>query len=132
MSAAVSASGFSTKQCLPASNTRVASSACVGTGVATTTASRRWVGQQVLDFCGETRARELRLEPLPSLRSAVAAPSELAARDSGEIAGEIRAPVPEPNYADMDGVRLSQAGHSTAKESAATPRLLLERRGDHW
>ena len=33
------ASGFSTKQCLPAASTRVASAACVGTWVATTTAS---------------------------------------------------------------------------------------------
>ena len=38
-SAAVVASGFSTKQCLPASATRTASSAWVGTGVASTTAS---------------------------------------------------------------------------------------------
>ena len=36
--------GFSTKQCLPASSTRCASAACVGTGVASATASTRVVG----------------------------------------------------------------------------------------
>ena len=39
-SAAVRASGFSRKQCLTASSTRVAAQRAIGTGVATTTASR--------------------------------------------------------------------------------------------
>ena len=52
----VCASGFSTKQCLPASSTRTASSAWVGTGVARTTASSVRVGEQVVEVGRPPRA----------------------------------------------------------------------------
>ena len=52
------ASGFSTKQCLPARATRTASSAWVGTGVASTTAVELLVGQQLLELAGRAGLRE--------------------------------------------------------------------------
>ena len=51
-SATVVASGFSTKQCLPASSTRSASAAWVGTGVASTTASSVVVGEHLVEVAG--------------------------------------------------------------------------------
>ena len=109
------ASGFSTKQCLPASSTRSASAAWVGTGVASTTASSVWVGEQVVEVGGEARARERARAALARGLGRVAAPGELAARQRGEVAREVRAPVAEAGDPHSDR-------HAPILRAAATTR----------
>ena len=60
-SADETANGFSTKQCLPASSTRTASSAWVGTGVASTI---RTPGQLFADYCASVQVEDARVAAL--------------------------------------------------------------------
>ena len=100
----------------PPRATATASSAWVGTGVASTTASssRPRAGRSisaVLRAAGKA-ARELS----PRGLGGVAQPGQLAAGDRGEVAGEVRAPVAEADDADADQLCV---GSLTARRSPA-------------
>ena len=94
------ASGFSTKQCFPAASTRVASSACVGTGVATTIASSassasRSSSSVVVRADGNAAPQRSSASP-----DASQSQRELGVGQSVEVAGEVRAPVAEADHPD--------------------------------
>ena len=111
------ASGFSTKQCLPASSTRTASSAWVGTGVARTTASSS--GSPSRSSRSPVRLRGRDPAPTRSSASGSASHSHATSQSAmrGEVAGEVRAPVAEARDAHLD------RGHaSILRASAATTR----------
>ncbi len=102
----MSAIGFSTKTCFPACRARVASSAWVTTGVAMTTASTsgsssRSSKRRVNVVAGEPSLRG----PDPALALEIAEPLE--PRDLVEVAGEVRAPGPEPDLPDRPGLTAS-------------------------
>ena len=92
--------------------TATASSAWVGTGVASTTASSS--GSPSSSASSPSCARPGR--PAPSRSRArlggVAQPAQLAAGDRGEVAGEVRAPVAEPDDADPHRPRRRSRAHS--------------------
>ena len=122
-SAADCASGFSTKQCLPAASTRSASSACVGTGVATTTASSASVGQQLVQVGRRARIGEGRRRRARAPRRAVAEPGELGAGQAVEVARQVRAPVAEPDDArPAPAPALTGAPGSAPRFPRVTPR----------
>ena len=81
------ASGFSTRQCLPASRARAASAEWVGTGVATTTASSVGVGEQLIEVGGHASAGQR-----AAARSrAAASPSHAHASSQPGRAAKLRA-----------------------------------------
>ena len=107
-SATVWASGFSTKQCLPAASTRSAIAACVGTGVATATASRSGSASSssrsaVWRASGNAWPWRSR-----ALVVGVAEPGQLDARQAVEVAGQVGAPVAQPDDPDPHG-RVAQS-----------------------
>ena len=77
-SSAASAIGFSTKTCFPAASARRASSTCVGTGVATTTASTASSCEEIVE-AGRRPGRRVRAAAATARRSSsVADPGEPA------------------------------------------------------
>ncbi len=61
------------------------------------------VGEEIVERAGGARGWKRALEPCARVRRGVAQPAQLAARDRGEVAREVRAPVAEPDDADADG-----------------------------
>ena len=116
-SAADCASGFSTKQCLPARRTSVASRACEGTSVATTTASSSGSASRSPEVGGEPRAGERALQPLALLRRDVAAPAQLATVERSEVAGQVRPPVAEADDARRDVASRCSPGARTGSKA---------------
>ena len=96
------ASGFSTKQCLPAASTRSASSACVGTGVATTTASRPGSASRSSSVGGRARAGERRAPSARARPRSRRRAKQLGVGQPVEVAGEVGAPVAEADDAHAD------------------------------
>jgi hypothetical protein len=64
----------------------------------------RVVAEQVIDVGGEAGGLERRRPAGAGLLGRVAAPRELAARDRGEVAREVRAPIAEADDADASQV----------------------------
>ena len=117
------ASGFSTKQCLPASRTRTASSAWLGTGVASTTASSsgsasRSSRSPVKRASRNWRANRSRTSARPSQHQ-----RSSRRRQRVEVAREVRAPVAQAD--DADGQR--RVGHRSTVRRASTPRVTPRR-----
>ncbi len=118
------AGGFSTKTCLPASSARSASSWCVGTGVAITTASSESSASSssndsVTRACGKRRAN-------CSRSSGDESQSHRQLGELVEVADEVLAPVAEADLADE--ARLSPARHSfQTLPSASWPFVALRK-----
>ncbi len=68
------------------------------------------VGEQVVEVGREARAAVHGGQALAHLGAAVAAPRELGAVEAVEVAGEVRAPVAEPDDADPDGGVAGRSG----------------------
>jgi hypothetical protein len=75
------------------------------------------VGEQLAQVRGPARRRHEGAGALERGRRAVAQPCDLAARDRGEVPGEVRAPVAEARHADAN-----RAHAAILRASAATTR----------
>ena len=83
------------------------------------------VAEQVVELAGEARARERARVALARRLGGVAAPGQLAAREGGEVARQVRAPVAEARDAQSDRHALHpKRGH----DAFARPAVAVERR----
>ena len=86
------ASGFSTKQCLPASSALIARSPWVGTGVVIAAACRLGVRGQVRQIGGEVGVRVDRRVARARGLVGVAAPGQIAALERVQVASDVGSP----------------------------------------
>ena len=73
-----------------------------GTGVASDDSVERRIGQQLVEVGADPAPREHRRDAGAGRLGRVAAPAQLAAREGGEVASQVRAPVAEAGDADAD------------------------------
>ena len=117
-SSADRASGFSTKQCLPACQHTQRQRGVRGNIGRDHHRVELGVGQQLVQVGGEARLRERRLAQRSRVPRSVAAPAQLAALQRGEVARQVRPPVAEPDDAHAYGPRVTVGRHAAAGSTA--------------
>ena len=106
---AACASGFSTKQCLPAPARARPARRGSGTGVATTTASSAGSARSSSRSAVARAGGKRRRQRARASGGAVADPGQLGVRQPLEVSRQVRAPVAEPDDPDPNGRPRSQA-----------------------